>query len=179
MRAWLKCTNLLLFPHFPFSCMENICERPFACQMQRRKTRFKTIVIESKWFSFFLKCFFVSRFQLELCDMNSNVTCYGSLLCREESVCCNAGHLEYCMSLPAGLHWWFTVMPGHLLISQPYFIICGATWSQPKILSLFHCNEKKLEIEMLCTCGLCVCVCVPLDGCLELKTWWNEYKDAV
>lgn len=129
--------------------------------MQRRRTGFKNIDIESKWFSFFLKCFFVSRFQLELCDMNSNVTCYGSLLCREESVCCNVGHLEYCMSLSAGLYWWFTAMPGHLLISQPYFIICRATWLQPKILSLFHCKEENREIlgiEILCMCA-CVYLC--------------------
>lgn len=112
-------THKLVF--FPFSCVQNICKHSYACQMQRRRTGFKNIDIESKWFSFFLKCFFVSRFQLELCDMNSNVTCYGSLLCRGESVCCNVGHLEYCMSLSAGLYWWFTAMPGHLLISRALF----------------------------------------------------------
>lgn len=145
--------KLIIFPHFPFSRIQNICKHSDACQMQRRKTGLKTIDIESKWFSFFLKCFFVSRFQFELCDMNTNVTCHGSLLCREEPVCCNVGHLEYCMSLPAGLYWWFAAVPGHLLISQPCFVICRETWSQPKILSLFHCKEENLKQRY------CVCLC--------------------
>lgn len=63
-----------------------------------------------KVFFFFLNAFFVSQFQLRLCDMNSNVTCYGSLLCREKSVHCNMRHLEYCMSRSSGLYWWFTVV---------------------------------------------------------------------
>lgn len=95
--------------NFSFSRVKNVCERPRAYQMQR-STGFRTrISSQSVFFVFFflLKCFFffASQFQLRLCDMNSNVTCYGSLLCREKSVHCNTRHLGYCMSRSPGLYW--------------------------------------------------------------------------
>lgn len=109
LKAWQRRAN------FSFSRVKNVCKHSYAYQMQRR-TGFKTrISSQSIFFFFFLNAFFfASQFQLRLCDMNSNVTCYGSLLCRGKSVHCNMRHLEYCMSRSWGLYWWFTVVPVHL-----------------------------------------------------------------
>lgn len=116
-----------------------------------------------KVFLFFLNAFFVSQFQLRLCDMNSNVTCYGSLLCREKSVHCNMRHLEYCMSRSSGLYWWFTVVPVHLwsrsfILSFAEQLGCSPRYCHWFIAKRGEKNKEKKKtwqqrnIEIMCTC---------------------------
>lgn len=169
LKAWQRYAN------FSFSRVKNVCKHSYAYQMQRR-TGFKTW-ISSQSFFFFLNAFFVSQFQLRLCDMNSNVTCYGSLLCREKSVHCNMRHLEYCMSRSSGLHWWFTVVPVHLwsrsfILSFAEQLGCSPRYCHWFIAKRWKKNKEKKENLATEKHRDNVYLCISaLNGCRERKKW--------